>query len=118
MPFKSAGPLDFSAELAAKLGVKVKGPVDSDVEGDNEEDLGEGEKRENGSTKDDLFSASVNTSASISSKGSKKRNKKHKKPKSRSGSRASHESVSNVFMYVDQSFRSACRCYVYSDEAK
>jgi hypothetical protein len=89
--------MDFSAELAAKLGVKAKRPVDdSDEEGDNEEDWGGSGKHESESAKDDLFSASVDTTASVSSKGSKRKDRKHKKPKSRSGSHASHTSHDSV----------------------
>ena len=90
--------MDFSAELAAKLGVKAKKPVyDSDDKGDNEEDWGKSERRESKATNDDLFTASVDTTTSVSSKGSKRREKKHKKSKSRSGSHASHDSVSQMF---------------------
>jgi hypothetical protein len=89
--------MDFSAELAAKLGVKAKRPVDvSDGEGENEEDWGETEKHESESAKDDLFSASVDTTASVSSKSSRRKDKKHKKSKSRSGSHASHGSHDSV----------------------
>ena len=92
-PRKVGVPMDFSSELAAKLGVKPKKPVDDgDEEADNEDDWGESERRESKSSKDDLFSASVDTAASVSSKGSRRKDKKHKKPKSRSGSHASHDS--------------------------
>ena len=92
--------MDFSAELAAKLGVKAKRPVnDSDEEGGNDEDWGESEKHENESTKDDLFSTSVDTTASVSSKSSRRKDKKHKKSKSRSSSHASHDSVSKVWVF-------------------
>ena len=91
--------MDFSSELAAKLGVKSKTPVDdSNEEADNEDDWGESERRESKSSKDDLFSASVDTTVSTSSKSSRRKDKKHKRPKSRSGSHASRDSVSRILV--------------------
>lgn len=87
--------MDFSAELAAKLGVKPKTPVDDSDEDGDKEDWGESGKHETDAAEDDLFSASIDTTTTVSSKGSR-RKKKHKKPKSRSGSHASHAGHDSV----------------------